>query len=349
MRAPRQIAFTLLAATLGLVALEAGARLIEGAHPPRPLPTLDASDCMPDCLPGAAAIPVRGAEGLPGLRMGRHETRGWALTPGAAARDVQIVVRVNQRGLRGPDLPARPAPGERRLMTLGDSSVYGFGVSEDETYGAVAARALTRRSKRVVRPVNGGVPGYTSAQSLDLLREVGAAVDPDWVVIANLWSDLFHRDDPLPTERAPHPLALYRLALRGLAPYLPPPTVGWLDLTEGAGTPAPGRTPRTELDAYLDRLLALAEEAARLDALPVFLILPAPVDLDPEGAPAFVLAYRAAMVEAARRAGAPLVDGPAAFRAEGATDADFFDHVHPSIDGHGRLGAALSDALSHPR
>ena len=90
MRAPRQIAFTLLAAALGLVALEAGARLIEGAHPPRPLPTLDASDCMPDCLPGAAAIPIRGAEGLPGLRMGRHETRGWALTPGAAARDVWV-------------------------------------------------------------------------------------------------------------------------------------------------------------------------------------------------------------------------------------------------------------------
>jgi lysophospholipase L1-like esterase len=342
----RKLVFAASMTVLGLVLLEVGARVVDAQMPPpqaRPLPAPGDLDCMPDCLPGAASMPEQ-PRGLPrGIPMSQHGRRAWALPANTEMVETNVRTRVNSLSLRGPDLGPKRSD-EKRLMTLGDSSVFGFGVDEAAVFGAVASARLTRTWGAEVTSVNGGTPGYTSVQALQTLQDVGLQVQPDIVVIATLWSDLFQTDAPI--ERAggrKHPSALYRLTTRALAPWLPAPTVGWLEGDNGA--PALGREARVGLERYRQTLDSLVSVSRQLGATPVVLILPAPADLDSEPLPSTISAYRKELRLLASRHGLVLVDGAAIFRKMSASNADFYDQVHPSVSGHLKLGEALADSI----
>ncbi|MCB9760622.1 MAG: SGNH/GDSL hydrolase family protein [Alphaproteobacteria bacterium] len=340
----RKTAFAVLATLLALLALEAGARIVEWASPPlvasTPLPSPQGEACIPDCLPGLAAYPEH-PEG-PGIRMVYAPGRDWWV-----AMPDDASMQFNRLGLRGPELPPKAA-GEWRFLTLGDSTVWGHGVADEDVFSSVAARALSARWGVEVRPVIGAQPGHDMAQSLNTLERLGRNIQPDLVLIANLWSDLFHQDSAAfaqpPGQAAPS--ALYRVLHRALGPLLEPRIVSWLDVERGVGTPGDGRAARTPLPRYIDGLRTLGEMSAEIGARPAFLVLPAPIDLDPAGPPGFVTAYREAMRMVAAELDAPLIEAPEAFRAAGATNAMFFDPVHPSKAGHRLLGEAVAEGLT---
>ena len=346
----RKLGFTFVAVLVGLGVLEGVAQVAEMMMPSvalRPLPAPGAADCMPDCMPGVADMPEQ-PSGLPrGIPMTPSGRRAWALPANTTMVETNVAVRVNGLSLRGPPITAR-ATNERRLLTLGDSSVFGYGVEERDVFGAVAAQELTETWGRPVSDVNGGTPGYTSVQALATLEDVGAQVNPTHVVIATLWSDLFQTDTAI--ERAGgqrHPLAAYRVATRLLAPWLPAATVGW---TQGdVGAEAPGRTARVALERYRDALERLVAASQRLGAEPVIVILPAPIDLDREPAPQLISAYRNELRSIAVRHNLVWVDGPQTFIESRATNADFYDQVHPSTSGHRLLGNALAEALAEKK
>ena len=342
----RKLLFALLASLFGLGTLALMARGVESAWPLaplRPLPAPGEAECMPNCMPGVARLPAQ-PTGLPqGIPMAPHGRRAWALAPNTEMVETNVRVRVNQLALRGPDLgPKRP--GEVRLMTLGDSSVFGFGVEEAAVFGAVAARQLTTNLGNPVVSVNGGTPGYTSVQALHTLQDVGQVVAPDWVVVAAMWSDLFQTDTPV--ERAGgqrHPLAVYRIMVRLLAPYLPAPVVGW---TEGdVGAEGLGREARVGLERYERTIEKLVSTIHSLGATPVLMLLPAPVDLDLEPVPVLIQSYRDVLHQVGQKHGLIVVDGPQGFRKSSAGNGDFFDQVHPSASGHALLGGLLVDSL----
>jgi len=259
--------------------------------------------------------------------------------------ETNVAVRVNSLALRGPPILPREAD-EIRILTLGDSSVFGFGVAEEDVFEQVAVRGLAAQMGRPVSAVNGGTPGYTSVQALDTLMDVGREVDPTHVVIATLWSDLFQTETPL--ERGGgqrHPFALYRVGVRSLAPWLPAAKVGW---TQGdVGAPGVGRTARVGVERYRETLDQIVAQVRLLGAEPVVMILPAPIDLDEGEPPALISVYRGELSALAQRHELPLVDGPDFFLRNGATNADFYDQVHPSTSGHGLLGRALHGVLSN--
>ena len=346
----RKLSYSVLMTLLGLGLLELGARYWEAANPPPapvPLPAPGPVDCLPECMPGVAQMPEQ-PEGLPrGIPMTQHPSRGWVLPPGVEMVETGVATRVSSLSLRGPEVPAERLPSEVRIITLGDSSIFGYGVTEEQVLDRIAATVLQSFWGTPVRAINGGTPGYTSVQALATLIEVGPAVQPDWVVIGTIWSDLFQTDVQL--SRSPgtrYPLALYRLGTRALAPWLPARKVGWVDDTRSVGTPADDRQARIGLETYRRTLDEIVAETRRLGARPVFLMLPAPIDLGSEGQPPHIERYRAAMREAAAAAGAPLVDGPARFREDGAGYSEFYDQIHPSKTGHARLGSALASTLS---
>jgi hypothetical protein len=101
-------------------------------------------------------------------------------------------VRINARGLRGPELPG-PAKGE--VIVVGDSQVFGLGVEEDQAFPAVLAEKLSRPV------VNAGVPTFGpleyGALTEELLRERKASTV---VYVVHLANDLFEADRPN-TER----------------------------------------------------------------------------------------------------------------------------------------------------
>src|SRR5439155_2090482 len=98
-------------------------------------------------------------------------------------------VRINSRGLRGPEIPFSRRQGSVRLLLLGDSIVFGYGVADGEDLGSrlVAQLKPTNVSAEVV---NTGVPSYNSEQEVAFLERDGLRYHPDWVVVGVCWNDI---------------------------------------------------------------------------------------------------------------------------------------------------------------
>lgn len=103
--------------------------------------------------------------------------------------------RINAVGLRDSLLPPSAgghakATNERRILTTGDSSVYGWGVPTGQTFQEVLEQRLNAHWPDThFEVINLGVPGYSSEQSLRQLKEIGAAYAPDLLVVSNVFSD----------------------------------------------------------------------------------------------------------------------------------------------------------------
>jgi hypothetical protein len=109
------------------------------------------------------------------------------MVPNSVHYTYEHKVTVNGLGLRGPDLPPQKAPGERRILVVGDSMIYGQGVADEQTVPAQLERALAGEGVRVV---NGGLRAYSTGQELALLEDLGPAIRPDLVVLCWFWNDI---------------------------------------------------------------------------------------------------------------------------------------------------------------
>lgn len=82
-------------------------------------------------------------------------------------------VHVNALGVRGPDVPAMPAPDTLRLLFLGDSVSWGGSyIDDDDLFAAVAARTIAATPAgrfRAVEPLDAGVNAWGPENILGLL------------------------------------------------------------------------------------------------------------------------------------------------------------------------------------
>ncbi|NOY26729.1 MAG: hypothetical protein GXP62_12725 [Oligoflexia bacterium] len=341
----RKLSFTFVAVVLALALIEGGCALLERT-------VVKLQRTMP--TPGPSKQHYSQIDVPEGVHLAMVEdaTKRWGLKPGSVQAVGNTQHRVNSLGLRGPEISAR-APDELRILTLGDSTVYGDGVQDDAVFSHVAAEQLTAAWPCTVTDVIGAVPGYDSGQSLVRLREIVDQVDPQWVVIGTIWSDIYKdgghpRDDfvDLAALRTPlRRLATYRVGRTLLAPFLSSQKVRWIASGKDIPDPKGGGRSRVLLSEYIENLRALERESREHDAQAVFLALPAPVDLDDVQVPETILDYRAAMRLVAKETGSPFVDGPAWLRDEQATVAVFADQVHPNALGHALIGHALAETL----
>jgi lysophospholipase L1-like esterase len=98
---------------------------------------------------------------------------------------------INAMGLRG-DLPETPKPANSvRILAIGDSTTFGWGVNDDGTYCAALQRLL-RQAIPESRPtvINGGVGAYDLKHELRLLRHFAPMLKPDIVLVGLFWNDL---------------------------------------------------------------------------------------------------------------------------------------------------------------
>jgi len=273
-----------------------------------------------------------------------------------------VKVTINRLGMRGaePEIP-KPA-GMRRFLTTGDSSVFGFGVADDEVFSSVAARALGDG----VQPVVGAVPGYSTYQTLNLLRMRALDTEPDLLVVGNLWSDnnfdSFVDKDTIATltgyesslqgavKRLFTRSAIFRVAdwkLRVRDRMRKVEKVGWQTSSQDRGQIG---LRRVEINDYAQNLEHIAQIGRSRGADLVFLLLSNNEDLGAggdqgEGLKAWT-PYREVMRETAARHGAPVIDVPALFRASGLSkDELFLDQMHPTARGHALIGEALAVLL----
>jgi hypothetical protein len=103
---------------------------------------------------------------------------GWAGRPNAVAQMGDGRVSLNELGYRGRALPPK-AGDQTRVVVLGDSIAFGYGVSDDEAF----PRLLDDRDNGI-EAANFGVEGYGPGQELLVLQHEGLDVNPDVVVLA---------------------------------------------------------------------------------------------------------------------------------------------------------------------
>lgn len=93
------------------------------------------------------------------------------------------------------EIPLQKPAGETRILFLGDSCTFGYGVAYDKTFVKVAQSLLQQRADGPVRCINAGVPGYTLFQGYRRLATQGLSLQPDLVVLNFGWNDYGVWDD----------------------------------------------------------------------------------------------------------------------------------------------------------
>lgn len=103
---------------------------------------------------------------------------GWTPRPSFRYTLAGSETTINRFGYRGREVPAARTPGRTRVVMLGDSITFGYGVRDGETFSSVL-EALDPR----LEVVNLGVQGYGTDQELLKLEREGLAYAPDVVVL----------------------------------------------------------------------------------------------------------------------------------------------------------------------
>lgn len=119
--------------------------------------------------------------------------------------DFQVAVQTNALGLRGEPVSREKAADAYRILVIGDSFAFGFGVEDDEALPPrLAAELSLARSGTEV--INAGVPGWSADDYYLFLKTRGFELEPDLVLLVpteNDPGDLFWKDLELNGENLP--------------------------------------------------------------------------------------------------------------------------------------------------
>jgi lysophospholipase L1-like esterase len=118
----------------------------------------------------------------------------YELRPGLDTCFVNVRVQTGPDGLRrGSNLTGAKSAGTFRILLLGDSQAFGWGVSFEDTVGILLQREFAMAG-RGVEVLNAGVPGYNAAQEAAYFATIGAAFRPDCALVLFMGNDF----DPPP-------------------------------------------------------------------------------------------------------------------------------------------------------
>jgi len=111
--------------------------------------------------------------------------------PDLFVRFIDQPVTINADGFRGERIAKEKPEGTVRIVGLGDSQMFGWGVKDDETYLAILSALLNEHVGACTwEIVNTAVPGYNTVMELETLKVKGLAYEPDFVVVGFIPNDL---------------------------------------------------------------------------------------------------------------------------------------------------------------
>lgn len=320
------------------------------------------SRLLPRDLTERRELVVQDYQGLQGtvgkdIMVASEDVPGWDLrTP--SGQFGQTPYEANHWRMRGPEYPDEKADDVVRIIFVGDSSVFGYRLTWDETFSAAVERLRESQFPgKDYQVANCAAPGHSTFQSYLKLTRQCLAFQPDLVVIANQYSDStqevmpdkekFHLAAWSPAGQMVQKLAFYRL-LRNL--YLRRVNASgqdidaWVIPQVGAPETAQGDFSRVSLDDYYQNLKMMIAAVRDAGAKPALMVLPALADVrHDDRLPS--KQYRKVMRGVAEEEGVLLIDAPARFSQLPELDGMFFDPVHPGPTGARFLAQAIVDAL----
>jgi hypothetical protein len=115
------------------------------------------------------------------------------------------LVELNSHGLRDDEIPYDKPAGEKRILVLGDSVTFGWGVSQGETFSDRMEHLLNELPGDRWQVINSGVNGYNTEQESTYLRIEGMRYSPDFVVLVYVSNDMYPIIDPTETTWRRYP------------------------------------------------------------------------------------------------------------------------------------------------
>ena len=138
----------------------------------------------------------------------------FAHRPNRSAFLMGVPVQINSRGLRDNEYPEAKPADVYRIVLLGDSTTFGWGVPLEQTVAKILERELNRTSLppyRRFEVLNAGVGNYNTVQEVAHYQTYDRLFHPDLVVLEYFINDA----EPVPKER--HPWLLGRSYLLAFA------------------------------------------------------------------------------------------------------------------------------------
>jgi len=240
-----------------------------------------------------------------------------------------------------------------RILFLGDSCTFGYGVARDETFVEVAESLIRKTYGRPVECINAGVPGYTIFQGYRYLLTEGLDYRPDLVVLSFGLNDFSTWDQRSDVEH-------YAL----LKAMQPPPLLRRFRLCQliwafAHRPPVPEsgaeERPRMKPDEFADTLKAIHRMLEKERIPMLILAWPMQANAKPEvpgNAQTYWQTEMTSFGQAHPLSMAPPVSGilnlvPVArdLVSKNGMDAVYFDQVHMRATGHKVIGQAVFEHL----
>lgn len=262
-------------------------------------------------------------------------------------------VRVNSLGTRGPEFSINKPGSTLRILSLGDSRTFGWGVAEAETYSGRLEQSLNPGDGRRVEVINAGVNAWSYAQMFVYFREIGLRYQPDFLLIgeANQWTQFSEQNSPEFVKKFMWRVRLKNL-LRRSATYHYVVELKLKDFYERYRTRFIPVNPRkdelfkeqqqSEPNAFFEKsVYALCTLALTNGVRPVLVFLPTEDEIPVTNTPALLEVKQ----RVARQLGVPLVDMRKAAQTGGNGLYLEGDPVHFSSRGNELIAREIVDSL----
>ena len=125
------------------------------------------------------------------VRQNPDDSIVYELRPGVQGRFLGMPVVINSLGMRDRERVRAKGPKTFRVVGLGDSLMFGWGVRQEETFLALLEKELNARlSKASFEVWNLAVPGYNSVQEVATFAAKADSIRPDLVIVNWVGNDM---------------------------------------------------------------------------------------------------------------------------------------------------------------
>ncbi len=134
-------------------------------------------------------LPAPVPERLPLCKVQADSLLGWKMVANHFHYTYSHPVQINSLGLRDREVGPKK-DNEYRILVLGDSHVYGQGVSNEQTFTNRLEQRLNSGVHEVFfRVINAGVRAYSINQEIAFLETTGLALKPNFVILSFYLND----------------------------------------------------------------------------------------------------------------------------------------------------------------
>ena len=113
----------------------------------------------------------------------------YELVPNSIFKFQDVLVRTNKDGYRDKDYAEKKPKNTRRVIGLGDSVMFGWGVEEGESYLDQLELRLNEKGEINYEVINTAVPGYNTVMEVEVLKQRIEKSEVDIVIINFVTND----------------------------------------------------------------------------------------------------------------------------------------------------------------